>query len=134
MDDKLANLVVTDPPYNVNYEGTSGKIKNDNMENGAFYDFLLAAFTSRMSTGGMNCPLVMNERQYALTISEDVANTLTSTDYKGTQCVFEPTAYCICSKASNSMRSDNPNSGIYQAETSRTIDQIGGNPSCNHYP
>jgi DNA modification methylase len=44
MDGKLANLVVTDPPYNVNYEGTAGKIKNDNMGNEAFYDFLLAAF------------------------------------------------------------------------------------------
>ena len=44
MDGKLANLVVTDPPYNVNYEGTAGKIKNDNMNNEAFYDFLLAAF------------------------------------------------------------------------------------------
>lgn len=46
MDGKQANLVVTDPPYNVNYEGTAGKIKNDNMESGAFYDFLLAAFTN----------------------------------------------------------------------------------------
>lgn len=40
---KKANLVVTDPPYNVNYEGSAGKIKNDNMENTAFYEFLLAA-------------------------------------------------------------------------------------------
>ena len=46
MDGKLANLVVTDPPYNVNYEGAAGKIKNDNMDNEAFYDFLLAAFTN----------------------------------------------------------------------------------------
>jgi DNA modification methylase len=44
MDGKLANLVVTDPPYNVNYEGAAGKIKNDNMGNEAFYDFLLSAF------------------------------------------------------------------------------------------
>lgn len=44
MDGKLANLVVTDPPYNVNYEGSAGKIKNDNMGTEAFYDFLLAAF------------------------------------------------------------------------------------------
>lgn len=44
MDGKKANLVVTDPPYNVNYEGSAGKIKNDNMENTAFYQFLLAAF------------------------------------------------------------------------------------------
>ncbi len=39
-----ANLVITDPPYNVNYEGSAGKIKNDNMANDAFYSFLLAAF------------------------------------------------------------------------------------------
>lgn len=39
-----ANLVITDPPYNVNYEGNAGKIKNDNMENEAFYTFLLSAF------------------------------------------------------------------------------------------
>lgn len=44
MDGKLANLVVTDPPYNVNYEGSAGKIKNDNMGNEAFYNFLLEAF------------------------------------------------------------------------------------------
>jgi len=46
MDGKEANLVVTDPPYNVNYEGSAGKIKNDNMENSAFYQFLLDAFTN----------------------------------------------------------------------------------------
>ena len=44
MDDRKANLVVTDPPYNVNYEGSAGKIKNDNMANDVFYSFLLAAF------------------------------------------------------------------------------------------
>jgi len=44
MDGKLANLTITDPPYNVNYEGRAGKIKNDNMEKEAFYDFLLSAF------------------------------------------------------------------------------------------
>ena len=40
------NLVITDPPYNVNYEGSAGKIKNDNMGNDAFYNFLLDAFTN----------------------------------------------------------------------------------------
>ena len=44
MDGKQANLVVTDPPYNVNYEGTAGKIKNDNMADDKFYQFLLDAF------------------------------------------------------------------------------------------
>ena len=45
MDGKKANLVVTDPPYNVNYQGTAGKIKNDNLENDKFYQFLFDAFT-----------------------------------------------------------------------------------------
>lgn len=133
-------------------------------------DGKVQTLTSRMGTGGMNVPLVMNERQYALTVGEDVANTLTGTDYKGTQCLFEPTpktlkirsgcegggkgpliqddmsatlgcnndqtvfvptAYGICSDKSNSMLSDNPHSGIYEAETSRTIDANGGNPGCN---
>lgn len=44
MAGRKANLVVTDPPYNVNYEGFAGKIKNDNMDNFKFYEFLLTAF------------------------------------------------------------------------------------------
>lgn len=201
--------------------------------------------TGRAGTGGGNVPLVMNERQYALTVGEDVANTLTGTDYKGTQCVFENhsqdtrytgpldvaqtvsatygkggnnqpfvvsenepktmkircgcegggkgaliqdnqsatlgcnndqtvfvpfckgtrphsktegqewkeadtantlntfdvgenrcnelavKAYGICAKDSNSMKSDNPHSGIYEADTARTLDANGGNPGCN---
>jgi DNA modification methylase len=46
MDGNSANLVVTDPPYNVNYEGSAGKIKNDNMADEKFYQFLLDAFTN----------------------------------------------------------------------------------------
>ena len=45
MEGKKANLIVTDPPYNVNYQGTAGKIKNDNLADDAFYHFLLDAFT-----------------------------------------------------------------------------------------
>lgn len=37
MGSTKANLVITDPPYNVNYEGSAGKIKNDNMADEAFY-------------------------------------------------------------------------------------------------
>jgi DNA (cytosine-5)-methyltransferase 1 len=47
------------------------------------------------------------------------------------QTLFEPKAYGICSKDSNSMKSDNPHSGIYEADTSRCLDANGGNPSCN---
>lgn len=46
MEGKLANLVITDPPYNVNYKSKSGKkIKNDNMENDKFYQFLFDAYS-----------------------------------------------------------------------------------------
>jgi len=44
MQGEKANLVITDPPYNVNYEGSAGKIKNDNMADDKFYNFLLDAF------------------------------------------------------------------------------------------
>ena len=47
------------------------------------------------------------------------------------QTLFVPKAYGICSKDSNSMKSDNPNSGFYEAETSRCLDGNGGNPACN---
>ena len=33
------DLCVTDPPYNVDYEGTAGKIENDNMSDAEFSDF-----------------------------------------------------------------------------------------------
>jgi site-specific DNA-methyltransferase (adenine-specific) len=46
MDGQKANLVVTDPPYNVNYEGEAGKIKNDNLKDEEFYSFLFAAFVN----------------------------------------------------------------------------------------
>lgn len=41
MNGELADLMITDPPYNINYEGSDGqKIKNDNMSSDEFYDFL----------------------------------------------------------------------------------------------
>lgn len=43
----------------------------------------------------------------------------------------ETVVYGITSYNSNSMLSDNPNSGIYEADTSRTLDINGGNPACN---
>lgn len=46
MEGRRANLVLTDPPYNVNVEETAGKIQNDNMPDEDFYKFLFAAFTN----------------------------------------------------------------------------------------
>jgi hypothetical protein len=41
------------------------------------------------------------------------------------------TAYGICSYESNAFKSPNPHSAIYEADTSRTLYNNGGNPSCN---
>lgn len=46
MEGNLANLVLTDPPYNVNVKESAGRIKNDNMSDEDFYRFLFAAFTN----------------------------------------------------------------------------------------
>lgn len=42
-----------------------------------------------------------------------------------------PIVYGLCSYESNSMKSSNPYSGIYKADTARTLDINGGSPACN---
>lgn len=90
--------------------------------------------TSRMGTGGNNVPLVMKIRSgcdgggKGALIQTDKSATLSCSN---DQTLFKPRAYGICSKDSNAMKSDNPYSGIYEAETARTLDGNGGNPSCN---
>ena len=49
MGGAMADMLLTDPPYNVNYEGSAGKIKNDNMEDSDFREFLRLAFFSAKS-------------------------------------------------------------------------------------
>lgn len=44
LDNQTIDMIFTDPPYNVDYEGTAGKIKNDKMEDNTFYLFLHDAF------------------------------------------------------------------------------------------
>ena len=66
---------------------------------------LVQTLTRRMGTGGNNVPLVMTPDG--------------------------PVAFGISSDQSNAMLSDNPYAGIYEAETSRTLDRSGGHPGCN---
>ncbi len=61
-------------------------------------------------------------------IQEDVSATLSCNN---DQTLFVPKCYSIGAAFSEGMLSDNPHSGIYEADTSRTLDQGGGNPSCN---
>lgn len=53
-------LIVTDPPYNVDYEGGTKdrlKIQNDNMKPDDFYDFLLGFYTAAFSKAADGCPI-----------------------------------------------------------------------------
>ncbi len=96
---------------------------------------------STFGTGGNNQPFVVGDTPKTLKIRSGCdgggKGALIQDDKSATlgcnndQTVFVPKAYGICSKDSNSMKSENPHSGIYKADTSRTIDANGGNPSCN---
>lgn len=45
MEDKKANLILTDPPYNVAFKSSDGlTIQNDSMDNNDFYEFLYLSF------------------------------------------------------------------------------------------
>ena len=68
--------------------------------------------------GGGKGPLIQTDKSACLTAAQ-------------TQTLFQPITYGICSYASNSMKSGNPHSGIYEADTERTLDLNGGNPACN---
>ena len=64
--------------------------------------------------------------------ASDVAKTLNTCDVGETRCnELAVKVYGICSKDSNAMKSENPKSGFYEAETSRCLDANGGNPACN---
>lgn len=67
----------------------------------------------------------------AETVPATIALQNNPTDSRVNQTLFQPKAFGICSKESNAMKSENPHSGIYQADTARTIDVNGGNPGCN---
>lgn len=54
---RLVDACWTDPPYNVNYEGTAGSIQNDNMSTRDFRKFLLAAFKAAHSVMRAGAPI-----------------------------------------------------------------------------
>lgn len=60
-------------------------------------------------------------------VTEEVAPTLRASMGDNQTAVV----YGMSSYDSNAMKSDNPESGIYEADTARTLDLNGGNPACN---
>ena len=80
--------------------------------------------------GGQSAPEILFERKSVSRNFEEsgTAWKRTATDFEKRT---EATAFGICSKDSNSMKSENPKSGFYEADVTRTLDCNGGNPSCN---
>lgn len=54
-----ADMLLTDPPYGVDYEGVAGKIQNDNLQGEKFKEFLRSAFyaakCNMVDGGGVPC-------------------------------------------------------------------------------
>lgn len=96
--------------------------------------------TSRCGTGGGNVPLLMDTPKTlkircgkagggkGSLIQENKSATLSCNN---DQTVFQPKAYGISSFSSNAMLSGNPHSGIYEADTSRTLDTSDQSPAKN---
>lgn len=96
--------------------------------------------SSTYGTGGNNQPFVVQTPKTlkvrcgcegggkGALIQDNLSATLSTNN---DQTLFQPRAYGVCAKNSNSMKSSNPNSGFYEADTSRCLDANGGNPTCN---
>ena len=96
--------------------------------------------SSTYGTGGNNQPFVVQTPKTlkvrcgcegggkGALVQDNLSATLSTNN---DQTLFQPRAYGVCAKNSNSMKSDNTNSGFYEADTSRCLDANGGNPTCN---
>ena len=115
------------PGVAIGFNPTDGRIRINR-------DGICQTLCSRMGTGGNQTPLTLKIRSgcegggKGALIQRELSATL---GCNNDQTLFAPVAYGICSDQSHAMLSDNPRAGIYEAETSRTLDQGGGNPCCN---
>lgn len=91
--------------------------------------------TAANGTSGSNrVYVVLNDQGGSvMDVSENITGTLRAESHGHTPIVVdsEKEVYGICSMASNCMKSDNPDSGFYKADVSKTLDTSGSNPSCN---
>lgn len=91
--------------------------------------------TAANGTSGSNRVFVVLNDQggSVMDVSENITGTLRAESHGHAPIVVdsEKEVYGICSMASNSMKSDNPDSGIYKTDVIKTLDTSGSNPSCN---
>lgn len=127
---------LTAPEILFERQGVPGYIKPCGKEGQAAPGNIETCFNTAGSTGGAYC-IQGNCIDRADTAgcngkgwTEGVSYTLNTID-RPAVLPFEPKAFGICSYSSNSMKSSNPHSGIYEADTSRTLDLNCGNPTCN---
>ena len=83
--------------------------------------------TLRKQSAFKNEPVVQGVKEYSSNTieSEQFQPSTINPSYQQTK------VYGISAYDSNAMKSSNPHSGIYEADTSRTLDLNGGNPACN---
>ena len=154
MDGRKANLIVTDPPYNVAFKSGSGlSIQNDSMENGEFYTFLYnsfqnmaahlekggAAYVFHADTEGMNFRKAFVDAGFHLAgVCIWVKNSLVlgRSDY---QWQHEPVLYGFLKNGKHPWYSDRKQTTIWNYDkpkrnknhpTSKPLDLLGY-PICN---
>ena len=88
MNKKEADMILTDPPYNVNYIGKTEealKIKNDNLHENEFYNFLIDCFVNMYKVSKVGCPFYIFHSD---TSSLLFRNALKAADFKLAQCLI----------------------------------------------
>ena len=84
MNNQEADMLLTDPPYNVDYEGTAGKIENDNMNETEFYNLLIDAFKNMHLVAKAGCPIYVF---HADTEGLNFRNAFKNAGFKLAQCL-----------------------------------------------
>lgn len=96
--------MITDIENNTNYSDFC--IEMTSTKNTVSTDGISPTLTARMGTGGNQVNAIISKNEDAV-------------------------CFGISAYESNAMKSSNPHSGVYVADTSRTLDLNGGNPACN---
>lgn len=87
MNNKLADMVFTDPPYNVNYKGGTEEeltIENDNMDDESFYHFLYAAYLNMLEVSRPGAAIYVC---YAMMEGINFQKALKDTGWLWKQCI-----------------------------------------------